>query len=65
TNQDVVGLLAGMEFYGLGMDYPERYPTIINAVTREDVLRVARQYLHPDRGILVVIADPDKAKLPF
>ncbi len=65
TNQDVVGLLAGMEFYGLGMDYPERYPEIIQAVTREDVLRVARKYLHPDRGILVVIADPDKAKLPF
>jgi len=65
TNQDVVGLLAGMEFYGLGMDYPERYPEIIQAVTGEDVLRVARKYLHPDRGILVVIADPDKAKLPF
>ena len=65
TNQDVVGLLAGMELYGLGMDYPERYPAIIKAVTRDDVLRVARKYLHPDRGILVVIADPDKAKLPF
>lgn len=65
TNQDVVGFLAAMEFYNLGMDYPDRYPTIINAVTREDVLRVARKYLHPDRGILVVISDPDKAKLSF
>ncbi len=65
TNQDVVGLLGGMEFFGLGMNYPERYPAIIKAVTREDILRVARKYLHPDRGILVVVADPDKAKLPF
>jgi zinc protease len=65
TNQDVVGLLGGMEFFGLGMNYPERYPAIIKAVTREDILRVARKYLHPDRGILVVVADPDKAKLSF
>jgi zinc protease len=65
TNQGVVGLLAGMELYGLGMDFPERYPKIINAVTRDDILRVARKHLHPDRGVLVVVADPAKAKLSF
>jgi zinc protease len=65
TNRDVVGFLAAIEFYGLGMEYPERYPEIIRAVTREDVLRVARKYLRPDQGILVVVADLDKAKLPF
>jgi zinc protease len=65
TNRQVVSFLAGVEFYGLGMDYPERYPEIIRAVTREDVLRVARRYLHPDRGILVVVADPAEAKIPF
>ncbi|MFQ5960728.1 MAG: M16 family metallopeptidase [Candidatus Methylomirabilales bacterium] len=65
TNRDVVSFLAAIEFYGLGMDYPQRYPEIIRAVTREDVLRVARKYLHPDRGILVVVGDQDKANLPF
>lgn len=65
TNRQVVSFLAGVEFYGLGMGYPERYPEIIRAVTREDVLRVARRYLHPDRGILVVVADPAEAKIPF
>ncbi len=65
TNQDVVSFLTAMEFYGLGMDYPERYPEIIRAVTRDDVLRVARTYLHPDKAILVVVADLDKAKLSF
>jgi zinc protease len=65
TNRQVVSFLAGVEFYGLGMDYPERYPEFIRAVTREDVLRVARRYLHPDRGILVVVADPAEAKIPF
>jgi len=65
TNRQVVSFLAAVEFYGLGMDYPDRYPEIIHAVTREDVLRVARRYLHPDRGILVVVADPAEVKLPF
>lgn len=65
TNQDVVSFLTAMEFYGLGMDYPQRYPEIIRAVTREDVLEVARKYLHPDRGILVVVAQLDKADLSF
>lgn len=63
TNRDVVSMLTAIEFYGLGLDYPERYPQMILAVTREDVLRVARKYLHPDQGILVVIADLEKAKL--
>lgn len=65
TNRQVVSFLAAVEFYGLGIDYPERYPEIIRAVTREDVLRVARKYLHPNRGVLVFLADPAEAKVPF
>ncbi len=65
TNRDLVNLLAAIEFYSLGMDYPEQYPNKIRAVTRNDVLRVARKYLHPDRGVLVVIADLDQARLAF
>ncbi|MCI0484151.1 MAG: insulinase family protein [candidate division NC10 bacterium] len=60
TNYDVVSLLGTIELYGLGMDYPDRYPEIIRAVTREDIQRVARKYLHPDKGTLVVVGDPDK-----
>jgi zinc protease len=65
TNRDLVSLLAAVEFYGLGMDYAEQYPALIRAVTRDDILRVARTYLHPDQGILVVVADLEKARLPF
>jgi predicted Zn-dependent peptidase len=46
------------------MDYPDRYPAIIRAVTREDIQRVALKYLHPDRGILVVVGDLAKAQVP-
>jgi zinc protease len=59
----MVRLLAGIELYGLGLDYPERYPAIIAAVTIADVQRVAQKYLHPDRFALVVVGDLPKANV--
>ncbi|MCA8955585.1 MAG: insulinase family protein [Planctomycetes bacterium] len=38
---------------GLGFDHLEEYPERIRAVTREDVLRVARAHLHPDHMVRV------------
>ena len=46
--------------YGLGLDYPERYTAGIAAVTADDVLRVARKYLNPERSVEVVVG-PVKA----
>jgi zinc protease len=46
-----------VEYYGLGLDYPGKYPSLIQSVTREDVLRVAKTYLRPEDAILVVVAD--------
>lgn len=50
-----------VEFYGLGLDYIEKYPGLIRSVTREDVLRVARTYLDPDSPIIVVVGDLKEA----
>jgi zinc protease len=62
---DTIGKLADVlalvELYGLGLDYFTRYPQLIEQVTKEDVLRVARQYLHPSRYALVVVANQAKA----
>jgi zinc protease len=57
---DVLGLV---ELYGLGLDYFTRYPKQIEQVTKDDVLRVAKQYLHPDRYALVVVANQAKANI--
>ncbi|HEX9786401.1 MAG TPA: pitrilysin family protein [Candidatus Binatia bacterium] len=57
TNRKVASFLAQAEYYQLGLDYPERYADLIGKVTREDVQRVARQYLHPDRWITVVVGN--------
>lgn len=39
--------------YGLGFDYIARYPQMVRSITREEVQRVAREHLHPDRVVIV------------
>lgn len=63
TNRRIADFLVAVEYYGLGIDYIDKYPTYINGVTKEDILRVARKYLDPERFILVVVADQEKASL--
>jgi zinc protease len=65
TYAKIAGILTSIEIYNLGLDYPQRYPLLINAVTREDIQRVARKYLHPDAMVIVVVADQKKAKLKY
>ncbi len=57
TQAKLASFMLQEEYYGLGQDYPEKYPALIRAVTREDVLRVARSYLHPEQYVLVVVGD--------
>jgi zinc protease len=61
----MAGFLVAVEFYGLGLDYADRYSGFINSVTREDVLKVARRYLHPGDCVLVVVGDMKKALLRY
>lgn len=56
-------VLAQVEFYGLGFEYFSQYPKWIERVTKEDVQRVAKQYLDPQRYALVVVGNIAKAKL--
>lgn len=64
TSAKLVGLLAGIEQNNLGLDYVERYPRIITAITAADIQRVAQKYLDPERMALAVVADLRKAKIP-
>jgi len=63
SNRRVGAFLTQMEYFGLGMDYMDRYADVIRSVSREDVLRVARSRLQPDKWIVVVVADQSKAGL--
>jgi zinc protease len=63
TLSKLADVLSLVELYGLGLDYFTRYPKEIERVTKDDVLRAARQYLHPDRYALVVVANQGKAAI--
>jgi zinc protease len=63
TNRRIADFLVAVEYYGLGIDYIDKYPTYINSVTKEDILQTARKYLDPERFILVVVADQERAAL--
>lgn len=65
TSAKIAGMLTSIEIYNLGLDYPQKYPAIINAVTREDIQRVARKYLQPDKAVIVVVANQEQAKLKY
>jgi zinc protease len=58
-------VLAQVEFYGLGFEYFSDYPKWIDRVTKEDVQRIAKQYLDPKRYALVVVGDLAKAKVKY
>jgi len=50
-------LLAYVEFYGLGLDYPWRYPALIKNLTPADLQKTAEKYLHPEKYLLVVVGN--------
>ena len=65
-NMDSLGkrawLLTYVEAYGLGLDYPWKYPDLIRHLTPEDIRKVAEKYLHPDDYLLVIVGK--KAAMP-
>ncbi len=54
TNAGVASQLLSADLYGLGLDYIERYPSIIRSVSTPDVAAAARKYLRTDTYVLVV-----------
>jgi zinc protease len=57
TSAGVAGQLADLEIHGLSMDFFNSYVPRVMAVTAADVQRVAREYLHPERAVVVVVGD--------
>jgi zinc protease len=58
SNGAIAGTLVGMQLAGLGTEYIEERPKLINAVTAEDVRRVAERLLDPSKLLVVVVGKP-------
>jgi zinc protease len=62
TNAGLASALWNAEFYRLGLDYIDRYPQLINAVTVEEVNAAIRKYFRPERLTVVVAGDVETAR---
>jgi predicted Zn-dependent peptidase len=61
TNIAITNFLQTVEFFGLGLDYDQRLPELLRAVTRDDVVAAARAVLDPARASIVVAGPYDGA----
>lgn len=57
TMSRIAMFLTLVEFYELGLDYPDHYVSYIEKVTARDVQRVAKKYLDPARATLVIVGN--------
>lgn len=59
SNAKIAGNMMGVRQQGLGVDYFDRRNAAIEAVTLEDVNRVAAEWLKPERFTFVLVGEPD------
>jgi predicted Zn-dependent peptidase len=65
TSASIVGQKVDIEYEDLPLNYLETYIANVQAVTHEDVQRVARKYLHPDEIKILVVGDNEKFDKPL
>ncbi|MBI3278253.1 MAG: insulinase family protein [Acidobacteria bacterium] len=53
------------DYYGYPPDFIFQYQKGVAAVTKADVLRVAKQYVHPENFTMVSVGNPDEFKVPL
>lgn len=58
--ESVVERLMEYERVGLFADYLTRLKAAVEAVTASDIQRVAKRYLHPEKLVTVIVADPTR-----
>jgi zinc protease len=59
TKSKTLGRLLTYEYYGYPKDFIQQYQKALEAVTRADVLRVAREHLDPARFTIVAVGNPE------
>jgi len=65
TRAKTLGRLLTYEYFGYPKDFIQQYQKALAAVTKADVLRVAKQYLHPDDFTAVAAGNPQEFGQPL
>jgi predicted Zn-dependent peptidase len=61
----IVTQQARLDYYGFPAGYLENFRENIARVSREDILRVSRKYLHPEAMTIMVVGDEKKFDQPL
>ena len=59
SSSRIAGLLLAIQRENLGFNYLDRRPKLFNAVTLEDIARVAKRLLRPEKMLIVVVGEPE------
>jgi zinc protease len=57
SNSGVARALLNIEQYDLGMDYYHRYADLVNEVSQNDILTIARKFIDPEK-LAIAVAGP-------
>ena len=60
TNAQTADFLLEAEIFSLGFDYLQKYPELIRRVTIDDVSRIVKKYIDPERLTTVVVGPIDE-----
>jgi len=61
----IVNRVVELSFYGLPLDFLQRYRDNVAKVTKEDILRVSKKYYHPDIATVLVVGDEKQFDKPL
>lgn len=64
SNRSIASQLLGIQIAGYGIDYVDSRNALIEAVTREDVARVAKRLLRPDDLLVTIVGKPNLSSEP-
>ncbi len=65
TKAKTLGRMLNYEYYGYPRDFIQQYHRAVEAVTRADVLRVAKQYLAPAEFTIVAVGNAEEFGQPL
>jgi zinc protease len=60
TQEGLTNLIVNQHLYGLPENYLQNYRANVDAVTVDDVRRVAEQYIRPDEIAIVIVGDAEE-----
>ncbi len=54
TNSGIAGQIVNSELFGLGVDYLDKFPSLIAALTKAEIDEAVRKYIHPEVATTVI-----------